>query len=131
MRLSSAVPVVFLVVSAASAQNLFPAEIDLRDLLVANGGDGTMGFVVNVAGEPSQLGDINHDGIGDFAIGNHVFFGRTSFPTEYDAHSLLVANGGDGTEGFVLHGGNVTGRGSGDFNGDGRPESYAQIWCMS
>ena len=53
MRFVSALCVVFLAATGAFAQNLLPAEFDLRDLLVANGGDGAMGFVVNVAGEPS------------------------------------------------------------------------------
>ena len=39
-------PALFVLVAAgAAADPLYPAEFDMRDLLPANGGDGSMGFL--------------------------------------------------------------------------------------
>jgi hypothetical protein len=53
----------------------FQAEIDLADLLPANGGDGTTGFVLNGIDLADRsgtavdgVGDVNGDGIGDFIV---------------------------------------------------------------
>lgn len=88
----------------------------------------------------SGAGDVNADGIDDLLVGAfgvdvgtsslvgeaYVVFGRDSFPVVFDLASLLVANGGDGSRGFVIRGiaaddstGFSVARG-GDVNGDGR-----------
>jgi hypothetical protein len=128
----------------------FPAIFEVRDLLVQNGGDGTAGFALNgvepddTAGQSvSGLGDVNGDGIADFAIGTYnvgpddgthrdgaayVVFGRAAqsgpFPPEFELSTLLAANGGDGMSGFVLDGSEDNGwlgfsLGAADVNGDG------------
>lgn len=114
----------------------FPSSIENKDL--ANGS----GFLLQGAGQPERqggavagLGDINGDGIDDFATtspysdpnGNnksgstYVIFGRESeFTTYADVNSVA-----DGIKGFVLEGDagyDKSGRsiaGIGDFNGDG------------
>jgi hypothetical protein len=123
----------------------FPPEFELSELQLENGGDGSKGFVLNETEEHSQagssvseVGDVNGDGIDDFIVGApftyylrgaaFVVFGRegvASFPAEFDLSSLLSANGGDGSEGFVVLGvrdydlaGHSVGS-AGDINGDG------------
>ncbi|MEP3889708.1 MAG: hypothetical protein ABJN69_04525 [Hellea sp.] len=89
---------------------------DVTDLLIANGGNGSEGFVVtNINPGAFQLpgikslGDVNNDGIDDFAIGDpsaaglagltYVIFGSTTpFGAEFDVSTL------NGTNGFVLEG---------------------------
>jgi hypothetical protein len=73
-----------LVLLAGSAQALagglgFPAEIDLASLLPANGGDGTVGFVINGIDPNDQsgfsvssAGDVNGDGFEDVIIGAYT-----------------------------------------------------------
>lgn len=132
-------------VPAASTQSLFPAEFELSSLLEINGGDGSSGMVLSginrrdysgtfVAG----IGDVNGDGIDDVGTtapcvryaGHdcrgeaYVIFGRsTDLPPELALSSLLPANDGDGSAGFVLansegySGFNIAP--AGDFNGDG------------
>ena len=91
-------------------------SFDLTDLLVANGGNGSEGFVVtNINPTAFQLrgvtslGDVNGDGIDDFAIGDassddlagrtYVIFGSTTpFGPEFDVTTL------NGTNGFSLEG---------------------------
>lgn len=91
-------------------------SFDLTDLLVANGGNGSEGFVVtNINPTAFQfpgitaLGDVNNDGIDDFAIGDpssddlagrtYVIFGSTTpFGPEFDVTTL------NGTNGFSLEG---------------------------
>ncbi|MCF6360711.1 MAG: HYR domain-containing protein [Cyclobacteriaceae bacterium] len=104
--------------------------------------NGTNGFVVpgldaanKLGNEDVQfIGDINNDGIEDFAMGNssesvgalssagktYIIFGSTtSFPTPFDLTTL------DGTNGFVVEGAVANGQrgstiaGLGDINGDG------------
>jgi len=105
----------------------FPAEFELSSLLSANGGDGSAGFVLygidadDRTGRPvSAAGDINADGADDVVIGawfaspsgqyrtgeSYVVFGRNTvaYPAEFELSSLLAANGGDGSAGFVLYG---------------------------
>jgi subtilase family protein/cadherin-like protein/Big-like domain-containing protein/FG-GAP repeat protein len=122
----------------------FPAVIELSSLLIANGGDGSNGFVINgintfeYSGHLSSAGDVNGDGLSDILIGaygaqpngsasgqSYVVYGKTSgFPVEFELSSLLVANGGDGSNGFVLNGSELDRSGFsvsnvGDVNGDG------------
>jgi hypothetical protein len=121
----------------------FPPEFELSNLLAAEGGDGSVGFVLHGVdagdgtGTEVAAADLNGDGIGDViasAEGSdlaghpdagrvYVVFGRTSvFPPEIDLADLLAANGGDGTEGFVLNGypDNTTlAISAGRVNGDG------------
>ena len=110
--------------------------------------DGTLGFVINgyeipVAGKEgnrtSAAGDVNGDGVDDLLITPtasstrdvFVVFGRDStaghdFPAAFELSSLLAANGGNGSNGFVIppaatstsmFGYNA--QGVGDMNGDG------------
>ncbi len=131
--------------ATASAQ-LFPAEFELSSLLGANGGDGSTGFSLNGISDRddsgwvvSDAGDVNGDGIDDIIIGaphadpngmasgqSYVVFGRnTPFPPDFELSTLLKANGGKGSFGFVLNGGGevaVSGSsvsGAGDINADG------------
>lgn len=119
----------------------FDPEFRLAGLFPANGGDGSQGFVLFGAmpGDPrgiaavSGAGDINGDGFDDLIIGapnvesSYVVFGRQNgFGATFKLSSLLAANGGDGGQGFALHGayGNA-GRSvssAGDLNGDGFDE---------
>ncbi|MGH8496401.1 MAG: hypothetical protein ACREVN_09730 [Gammaproteobacteria bacterium] len=129
-------------------QTPFPAELALSSLLPKNGGDGSAGFVLDgiEAGDNSGIsvnaaGDVNGDGIDDLIVGasraspgdrgstgqSYVVFGRdqTGFPTRFRLSSLLPANGGNGSAGFVLNGTDAyDGAGTsvsaaGDVNGDG------------
>jgi hypothetical protein len=125
----------------------FPAAIELAVLDPASGGDGTEGFVLNGTRvndhsgvSVSGAGDVNDDGLDDLIIGasaadadgqtgageSYVVFGRTTgFPAAFELSALLPAQGGNGSEGFVLKGidhadysgGAVSG--AGDVNGDG------------
>ena len=128
----------------------FPAEFELSSLVPANGGDGSAGFVLNGIDAPDQsgvsvsaAGDVNGDGIGDLLVGayyadpggrrrageSYVVFGRDQtagdFPAEFELSSLLPANGGDGSAGFVLNGidafdySGFSASAAGDVNGDG------------
>ncbi|MBT8138113.1 MAG: integrin alpha [Gammaproteobacteria bacterium] len=124
----------------------YPAQLDLAGLLAANGGNGTAGFVLHGidSGDFSGLtlsaaSDINDDGINDIVIGadladlaaesndageSYVVFGSAAgFPAEIELSSLLAANGGDGSTGFVIKGINFADfagvvAAGGDFNGD-------------
>jgi hypothetical protein len=108
----------------------FPAIFPLADLLPANGGDGSAGFVLHgidaydMSGRSvSAAGDVNADGIDDVVIGAHaaspggivkagesyVVFGRDTaiegnFPAVFLLGSLLSDGGGDGTRGCVFNG---------------------------
>ena len=68
--------------------------------------------------ERSGAGDVNSDGYDDVIIGaanadpngvtdagqSYVVYGRPSFAASLDLASLLAANGGDGSAGFVING---------------------------
>ena len=125
----------------------FPAAFQLSSLLPAAGGDGATGFVLKgiiaedlSGGSVSSAGDVNGDGIDDLIIGaewgtpngiinggqSYVVFGRnTGFPAAFELSSLLPAEGGDGTAGFVLEGidaddhSGTSVSNAGDVNGDG------------
>ena len=118
------------------------AEIKIGGLLEQNGGDGSRGFVVNGIGKHdlsgqviAAVGDINNDGVDDFAIGaqhadvdserknagqTYVVYGSTD-----SSRSELELSTMSASEGFVLNGvrkhdlsgGNV--EGGQDVNGDG------------
>lgn len=142
-RLATAVA---LALAPSAFADAFPARMQLADLLAANGGDGTLGFVLEggAQGEAAGwsvngVGDVNADGIDDVIVasyrmnetgGAYVVFGRDTaqsgpFPAAFDLASLLPENGGDGTAGFAIIGalrGDVAGyavAGAGDVNGDG------------
>jgi hypothetical protein len=107
----------------------FPPLVPLTRLDPANGGDGSLGFIVEqdhvsrtctMAGcLVSDAGDINGDGIDDVIIGapdtrplvageSYVVFGRaTAFPPVIPLSSLDPANGGDGSVGFILKGADI------------------------
>ena len=128
----------------------FPAEFELSSLLPANGGDGSAGFVLNGIDAYDYSGCVGERGgrcqrrrhrrsphrrasrrsrRTDAAGESYVVFGRDprsgDFPAEFELSSLLPANGGDGSAGFVLNGidaGDSLGRSvsaAGDVNGDG------------
>ena len=119
----------------------YPPTFDGEDLLAANGGDGSEGFILGGIVAFDQTGkalsagcDVNGDGIDDLVLGSDtsyvgrsfVIFGRTSgFPPEFGLGRLLPTNGGDGSEGFEIDGaqaGDVAGRSvscARDVNGDG------------
>ncbi len=104
----------------------FPPEFEVSSLMLDNGGDGSAGFVLigaeerHYAGDAlSAAGDVNGDGIDDLIIGargagpggrdkagaSYVVFGTNEgFAPEFDLSSLSPANGGDGSEGFILNG---------------------------
>ena len=105
----------------------FPAEFQLSSLLPVNGGDGSAGFVLygielhdRAGNTVSGAGDVNGDGIDDLIISGwdrfgdargecYVVLGRNTaldgnFPAGFQLSSLLVANGGDGSTGFILSG---------------------------
>ena len=127
----------YVVFGRDTAENPFPASLDLSDL------DGTNGFRLDGVAKDdlsgiavSSAGDVNGDGLADLLIGargapngslfgaSYVMFGRNTaqtgaFPATLDLSSL------DGTNGFRLDGdeaGDHSGRavsGAGDVNGDG------------
>jgi Ca2+-binding RTX toxin-like protein len=119
------------------------AEINLSSLLTINGGDGSTGFIIkgidpgDFSGTVSNIGDINSDGLDDVIVGapsngnggpgkSYVVFGQAGgFTPELELSSLLPANGGNGSTGFVIngiHAADLNGwsvSGAGDVNGDG------------
>ncbi len=124
----------------------FPPVVELGDLHPQNGGNGDDGFVVAGVGAVDRLGlvhgagDINDDGFDDVLMGAfradpnglieagaaYAVFGRPRnlMPPLFRLDSLLPANGGDGSTGFVIPGSNAGDRlasvsTAGDVNGDG------------
>jgi Ca2+-binding RTX toxin-like protein len=126
-------------------QTAFPAVFELSSLAAGNG---SAGFVLNGidAGDRSAIsvsaaGDVNGDGVDDLIVGarygdpggrnsageSYVVFGRdqTAFPSEFELSSLLPANGGNGSAGFVLNGidandqSGISVSAAGDVNDDG------------
>ena len=76
------------------------------------------------SGMRSGAGDVNGDGYDDLLLGavdadpngitdagqSYVVYGRPSFGASLDLASLLAANGGDGSAGYVLNGFLAVGR---------------------
>ncbi len=103
----------------------FPAEVAMADLRSVNGGDGTLGVVIDgrrafdrLGLAVRSLGDFNGDGSDDIAIASpandangddnigevYVLYGRAEggFAAELDLDGLLPENDGDGSAGSVL-----------------------------
>ncbi|MFM9066026.1 MAG: peptidoglycan DD-metalloendopeptidase family protein, partial [Planctomycetota bacterium] len=124
----------------------FAGGFDLADLLPANGGDGSQGFVLqgikvddNSGISVTTGGDFNKDGYNDLVIGApnadragnrsgeaYVVFGRaTGFPATVNLKTLSFVGGGNGAAGFILVGertGDLAGTSvsfAGDINDDG------------
>ncbi|MCF6287636.1 MAG: integrin alpha [Proteobacteria bacterium] len=122
---------------AGSSYVVFGSTFGFANPLNLTSLNGLNGFVIhgesadNFSGSSvSSAGDVNDDGIDDLIIGGlltdsnagsyHVVFGFTSgFPNPLNLTDL------DGSNGFVIHGGNVEGNAgisvdsAGDVNGDG------------
>lgn len=109
----------------------FPTDFELASLTIAGGGDGSIGLVMNgnAAFDYSGRGlgapgDINGDGVDDLLIGAArsdqmglpmageavAVFGRSAqnpFPAEFELSTIEEVNGGDGSRGFVMTGGDT------------------------
>jgi hypothetical protein len=119
---------VYIVHGHTSAQELatpFAPVFSLSSLRVAGGGNGTLGYVLDgyeANGQTgtviSALGDVNGNGLPDFAVGvpggagevagagsAYIVFGSTAVqPAERNLDFLLPSLGGNGSQGFVLRG---------------------------
>lgn len=127
--LLASVSALSLMVAGPALSQGFPASISVGALDGSNGTLFTSSDVaenVNWAGTVTGIGDINNDGIDDFAVAlldnsaAYVIFGATGgFGASQDA------SGRDGTNGFLIAGlthdgnGNVAISAAGDLNGDG------------
>jgi hypothetical protein len=132
-RYASAVASLFAVAGAAQAQGPlfepFPADFDVEQILPGSGGDASLGLAfVGRAGDaarlPAGVGDINGDGVGDFAVISRddvvVVFGRR----DGTLPPLLDETVADGARGFRItgdfrYGGADAVGPAGDVNGDG------------
>ncbi|RFB01423.1 beta strand repeat-containing protein [Parvularcula marina] len=118
----------------------FEQLILLSSLFAANGGDGSLGFVINGPQERSEAGvsvsaagDFNGDGIDDFIIGAPNYSNDNDsagsafivFGTDMGFDPAFELSSIDGTNGIELRGINVDDRtgfsvsNAGDVNGDG------------
>ncbi|MEO0424911.1 MAG: integrin alpha [Pseudomonadota bacterium] len=129
-----------------TSATLFPAEVDVLDLLPENGGDGSIGMVVIGAQADERAGiavsgaqDLNNDGVADIAVGadDYDFPGRTNagamfvvyggpaLGAQFDLSRLEPEQAPDGSLGFMIIG--ATGQvrlgetvaDIGDISGDG------------
>lgn len=106
----------------------WPAELAAGSLRAVNGGDGSLGIVIDGGGYNYLIGqnsriinsmDLNHDGRLDLVFASYgystdidlqqtgridVLYGRDPYPVEFSLHRLDPANGGDGSLGFILDG---------------------------
>ena len=112
----------------------FPAVLDTSSL------NGINGFVLTSSslefgGSASGIGDINSDGRSDLIIGadvdnqTYVVFGAKHFPAVLDTSSLNGANGFMLISSSKYFGQSVAG--TGDINGDGRPDFIIGAWAAS
>ncbi len=127
-----------------STAGAFPSHLNIANL------DGTNGFIIRGVAPAdsmsltSQVGDVNRDGYDDLLVATqtshgsnsgvgeaYLVYGGPNFPSSLDLGSLLSANGGDGSVGYILKAfqpaGSVFITGLGDINGDG----YADVGINS
>ncbi len=121
----------------------FAPDLNLGSLLVENGGDGSVGVVLNGSTRDGYAGstvvvaaDLNGDGVDEVmtrdrgdggasspALSYVVFGSASGLPTEFELADLREENGNDGSMGFTVAEADVSDRiapfGTGDLNSDG------------